>query len=88
MFFQKSKRSSNYKCTINPNSQSGSEMLRDIRIAVKDLNKVNSNKVRVVVRGRGPRRNAEIFDGVKKGSYTSDLPLRHATEVDVYMYNR
>lgn len=88
MFFEKSKRSSNYKCTLNPNSQSGSEMLKTIRTAVKDWNKGNSDKVRVVVRGRGPRRNAEIFDGVKKGSYTSDLPLRHATEVDVYMYNR
>ena len=88
MFFEKSNRSSFYQCTLNPNSQSGSEMLEDIRIAVKDWNKENINKVRVEVRGRGPRRNAEIFDGVKKGSYTSYLPLRHATEVDVYIYNR
>ena len=83
MFFEKSKRSSNYKCTLNPNSQSGSEMLKTIRTAVKDWNKGNSDKVRVVVRGRGPRRNAEIFDGVKKGSYTSDLPLAQGIKFDL-----
>ena len=42
---------------------------------------------RVMLRGRGPRRQAEIKDGVKKGSYKADLPLKHAVTADVYIYN-
>ena len=50
-----------------------------------DWDKINPK--RLTLHGRGPRRIAELRDGVRKGSYTSDLPIRHSKTVDLYIHN-
>jgi len=45
-------------------------------------------RMRVELKGRGPRKEAAIKDGTYYHAYDQSLPLRHAKKVDVYIYER
>lgn len=45
-------------------------------------------RMRVELKGRGPRAEHAIADGRYPGAYNQTLPLRHAERVDVYIYER
>ena len=87
-------RSSNHMHQLNLNNIHDLETLKQFRISVKSHNKevregkTSGPQVYIKLCGRGPRREAEKIDGVRKGQYQSYLPLRHAKYVDVYMYHR
>lgn len=70
--------------------------LERIRKAVRVINKelrvrsynssLGSTQFRVKCQGRGPRTRAALRDGRHPRSYDQSLPLRHATALDVYIY--
>lgn len=44
------------------------------------------SQFRVKCQGRGPRTRAALRDGRHPRSYDQSLPLRHATALDIYIY--
>ena len=59
-----------------------SNMNKDLKVAGKDY------KFYVKCQGRGPRTKPSILDGRGFRGYDQSLPLRHATHMDVYIYER
>lgn len=91
------KRSSeNYVMTAYTGSAGDMLELERIRKAVRVINKelrvrsynssLGSTQFRVKCQGRGPRTRAALRDGRHPRSYDQSLPLRHATALDVYIY--
>tara|TARA_R100001510_G_C7586550_1_gene157669 strand:+ start:93 stop:374 length:282 start_codon:yes stop_codon:yes gene_type:complete len=92
------RHSKNYVMTAHVESASDMLELENIRKAVKIMNKELRNTMResalgssqfyVKCQGRGPRVLPSLRDGRGGRGYDSFLPLRHATHMDVYIYER
>jgi hypothetical protein len=80
--------SSSYIMTVDPNSAVDMEKLSIIKQAVSIANQGRDKKKYVKLHGRGPRVNFAVLDGVSKYRYWQTLPLRHATRMDVYIYDK
>lgn len=90
------RNSENYVMTAYTGSAGDMLELERIRKAVRVINKelrvrskyssLGSTQFRVKCQGRGPRTRAALRDGRHPRSYDQSLPLRHATALDVYIY--
>jgi len=81
--------SQNYIMTAHAECAGDMLELENIRKVVKIMNKSNPyKKFYVKCQGRGPRTNPSILDGRGFRGYDSFLPLRHATHMDVYIYEK
>ena len=90
------RNSENYVMTAYTGSAGDMLELERIRKAVSVINKelrvrsynssLGSTQFRVKCQGRGPRTRAALRDGRHPRSYDQSLPLRHATALDVYIY--
>ncbi len=79
------KRSSNYVMTIDTWCIYGQREIEVIKEAVKVMNKISSDKKRVVLRGRKPKvKQTRSYD--RGGNIVGGL--ENATEIDVYIYDR
>ena len=92
------RNSKNYVMTAHVGSAADMLELKNIQKAVKIMNKELRNNSRksalgstqfyVKCQGRGPRVLPSLRDGSGGRGYDSFLPLRHATHMDVYIYER
>ena len=92
----KERYSENYVMTAYTGSAGDMLELERIRKAVSVINKelrvrsynssLGSTQFRVKCQGRGPRTRAALRDGRHPRSYDQSLPLRHATALDIYIY--
>jgi len=80
--------STSYIMTIDPNSAVDIEKLSIIKQAVSIANQGRDKKKYVKLHGRGARVPFAKLDGVSKYRYQQTLPLRHATRMDVYIYDK
>lgn len=88
--------STSYVTTLDVNSASDMETLQNIKKAVSVMNFKNSNKKRVVLRGRKPIEKKTVFlrwqDRVSYRSYdwAGNIVggIKNATKLDVYIYDR
>ena len=95
--------SKNYVFTAHTQSAGDMLELETIRKAVKIINRKQKRLERsygypdrinklpryyVKCQGRGPRTKPSILDGRGFRGYDQSLPLRHATHMDVYIYER
>ena len=80
------RRSTAYRFTMVPGNKADAEKLVELKSLVDQLNsKYKGSNLNVYVRGRGPRRPNAIADGLHLTAYDTDLPLHHATHMDVYV---
>ena len=95
--------SKNYVFTAHTQSAGDMLELETIRKAVKIINRKQKRLERsygypdrinklpryyVKCQGRGPRTKPSILDGRGFRGYDQSLPLRHATHMDVYIYEQ
>ena len=74
-----------YLMTIDPMCAGQMLELENIRKSLNIAGCGRQTKFGLHLRGRGPRKEAGLKDGK---NYTSYLPLRHATRIDVYVRAR
>lgn len=81
-------RTSSYVMTAHTGCAGDMLELENIRKVVKLINKSSAKKFYVKCQGRGPRTKPSVLDGRGFRGYDQSLPLKHATHMDVYVYER
>ena len=94
------RKTKNYFGTLNLQSKEDRLLLGDLRREIgntnieiredREIGKIDpenplGREYSLKVFGRGPRKEAEMKDGVAKGRYGQYLPIRHAIPADVYI---
>lgn len=78
--------STNYVATLDPNSTFDMEKLQIIRNTIKTLNKFNTNKFKVSIKGRLGKNNPNAFKYKNKRVVT--IKQEDAARYDVYIYEK